>query len=74
MPRPRQNDRPVKKKLSIRQSLINEVDLALRDPLTNRPGYGDWSTLVESLLNEWLEGNVTIGIKPAPRVPLDEFL
>lgn len=72
--RPRLNDRPMKKNLSLRTSLIAEVDLSLNDPLTGKPQLGLWSDLVMLLLIEWLENRVDIPIKPTPKVKLDDFI
>ena len=65
MPRPRLVDRPVDKKLSLRTSIVTEIDSQLADSLTGKPRYGAWTELVESLLNKWLSGEIPdIHIKP----------
>jgi len=58
MPRPRKVDRPIDKKLSIRTSIVEEIDSQLADPLTGKPRYGAWTELVESLLMKWMSGEV----------------
>ena len=73
MPRPVLVDRPVEKKLSIRSSITEQIDQQLADPLTGKPAYGAWATLVESLLREWLAGKVDISIKPK-LIDLEDFL
>ena len=73
MPRPRLVDRPVAKKLSLRSSIVNEVDNQLADRLTGKPSYGAWTELVESLINKWLAGEVDIHLKPK-QVDLDDLL
>ena len=65
MPRPRKVDRPIDKKLSIRTSIVEEIDSQLADPLTGKPRYGAWTELVESLLMKWMSGEIEdIHIKP----------
>ncbi len=64
MPRHKHTDRPRNKKLSLRGSIVDQVDAALIDPLTSRPEFGSWSELVEGLLEGWLDGKFTIHIKP----------
>lgn len=65
MPRPRKVDKPVNKNLSIRSSLVEEIDNQLADVLTGKPRYGAWGELIESLLTKWLEGDVpTCHLKP----------
>jgi len=64
MPRHKQTDRPRNKKLSLRGSLVDQVDAALVDPLTTRPEFGSWAELVESLLEGWLDGKFVVHTKP----------
>lgn len=64
MPRHKQTDRPRNKKLSLRSSVVDQVDAALIDPLTRKPEFGLWSELVESLLEGWLDGKFTTHLKP----------
>ncbi len=64
MPRHKQTDRPVAKKLSLRQSIVEQVDAALVDPTTKRPEFGSWAELVESLLEGWLDGRFEVRQKP----------
>lgn len=73
MARPRLVDRPVAKKLSLRSSLVNEVDNQLADRLTGKPSYGAWTELIEALIKQWLDGNVDIHLKPK-QVDLDDLL
>lgn len=73
MPRHRQTDRPVAKKLSLRQSLVEQVDASLVDPLTHRPEFGSWSELVEALLEGWLDRRFEVHLKPYS-TNLKEFL
>jgi len=58
MPAPRKVDRPVKKRLSIPESVATQVDLLLWSDLEGRTPKGDWSELVTRLLREWLERQV----------------
>lgn len=64
MPRHKQTDRPRNKKLSLRSSLVDQVDAALVDPLTSRPEFGSWAELIEALLEGWLDRKFEIHIKP----------
>lgn len=65
MPRPRLIDRPIDKKLSIRTSIVKEIDNQLADPLTGKPKYGAWTDLVEALLQQWMSGEISVPhIKP----------
>jgi hypothetical protein len=74
MPRPRKIDRPIDKKMSLRQSIVEEIDTQLADVLTGKPRYGAWAELVESLLREWVSGRVP-GIRPQPKTAdLDDLL
>lgn len=74
MPRPRKVDRPIDKKMSLRESVVMEIDTQLADPLTKKPRYGAWAELVESLLNEWASGNVP-GVRLQPKtIELDDML
>ncbi len=64
MPRHKQTDRPRHKKLSLRSSLVDQVDAALVDPLTQKPEFGLWSELIESLIEGWLDHRFAVRIKP----------
>ncbi len=52
--RPRK-DRPVYKRINIPESVCNEVEILLANPLTGEPRYGVWGHLVTQLLKDWLE-------------------
>ena len=73
MPRPRLVDRPVDKKLSIRTTIVTEIDSQLADSLTGKPRYGAWTELVEALLMKWMSGEVDIHLKPKT-VDLEDLL
>ena len=74
MPRPRLVDRPMDKRLTLRTSVVKEIDSQLADPLTGKPRYGAWTELVESLLNEWACGGVP-QIRNQPKtVDLEDLL
>lgn len=74
MPRPRKIDRPIDKKLSLRSSIVEEVDLHLADPLTHKPRYGAWAELVETLLRNWASGKYP-DVSPQPKtIGLDDLL
>jgi len=73
MARPRLVDRPVAKKLSLRSSLVTEIDSQLADQLTGKPSYGAWTELIEALLKKWLEGEVDVHLKPK-QVSLEDLL
>ena len=64
MPRHKQTDRPQAKKLSLRSSLVAQVDAGLTDPTTGRPEFAAWSEVVEALLEGWLDGKFNIHRKP----------
>lgn len=64
MPRHKQTDRPRNKKLSLRSSIVDQVDAALVDPTTGRPEFGLWSELIEALIEGWLDRKFEIHIKP----------
>jgi len=64
MPRHKQTDRPIAKKLSLRSSIVAQVDAALVDPTTGRPEFGSWAELIESLLEGWLDGKFEVRHKP----------
>jgi hypothetical protein len=74
MPRPRKVDRPIDKKLSIRTSIVEEIDAQLADPLTGKPRYGAWTELVESLLQKWMVGEIPIVHLQPKTVELDDLL
>ena len=74
MSRPRLVDRPMDKKLTLRTSVVKEIDSQLADPLTGKPRYGAWTELVESLLNEWACGGIP-QVRFQPKiVELDDLL
>ncbi len=74
MPRPRKIDRPIDKKLSLRSSIVNEIDAQLADPLTGKPRYGAWAELVETLLRKWASGEFP-EVHPQPKtIELDDLL
>lgn len=56
-------DRPVHKRTHIPESVLNEVEILLADPLTGRPRHGAFSALVTMLLKQWL---TTQRITPFP--------
>lgn len=64
MGRHKSPDRPVTKGISLKSSLVKMTDAALMDPLTGQPQYGLWSELVESLLDKWIKGEVSVRIQP----------
>ena len=54
MPRRKNLDRPIEKKLSLPGSLVEEVEARLHDPVRGHVEYGAFAKLVTSLLNDWL--------------------
>lgn len=58
----KRQDRPVKKNLALPTSIVERVDEQLRDPLTNRPTFGSWASLVQALLVKWLAGEVKVAV------------
>lgn len=72
MPRHKHTDRPTNKKLSLRSSIVEQVDAALVDPLTKKPDFGSWSEVVEALLEGWLDGRFIIH-KASYSMNLKEF-
>jgi hypothetical protein len=54
----------VKKNISLPSGVVDMVDAAIVDPLTGGPRYGAWGMLVESLLNQWLEGKIKGPFEP----------
>ena len=74
MSRPRLVDRPIDKKLSLRTSLVAEIDGQLADKLTGKPRYGAWTELVESLLQKWACGEVPEVRMQPKTVELDDLL
>ncbi len=74
MPRPRLVDRPIDKKLSLRTSIVKEIDSQLADPLTGKPRYGAWTELVESLLQKWSCGEVPEVHHQPKVVDLDDLM
>lgn len=73
MPRAKHSDPPVKKTITIRESLVTQTDLSLIDALTNEPAYGAWSSLVEELLEKWLKGEVKLSSFSPVRVDLSDL-
>lgn len=69
----KQLDRPVKKTFSLRESIVEQVEITLRDPFTDEPAYGSWSGLLEELLTMWLEGKVKTSLAPL-RLDLSELI
>lgn len=64
MGRHRHHDRPTVKKIMLPESVVQGVDLALRDPLSQKPRYGMWGEVVSALLEKWMKGEVRIHISP----------
>lgn len=61
------------KRVYIRKSLLEQTEAAFIDPLDNKPEYGAWTELVNSLLDEWLHGRVPgASIQPF-RAKLDDL-
>lgn len=58
----KRSDRPVKKNLALPTSIVERVDEQLRDPLTNRPTFGSWASLITALLVKWLNGEVKVAV------------
>lgn len=54
MPRPKRIDPPVRKEVSLPQSVVAAIDLELWSELEDCVPQGKWSSLVEELLREWL--------------------
>ena len=54
MAKPARIDRPIKKNLSLPESLVTKVDLLLYNSVENKVPFGAWQELVTRLLNEWL--------------------
>lgn len=73
MPRHKRHDRPVEKIISFPQSIVEQVDASLRDPLTQRTRFGGWSELLTTLLSKWLDGEVKCHIEPF-RMNLDDLV
>ena len=48
------SDRPTARKLWLPESLSNELDILLLNPLTGRTAHGAFSSLVTELLRKWL--------------------
>lgn len=55
MSKPQRSDPPVEIELSIPQSVLTRVELALVDPVRGKPAYGARSKLVTRLLKDWLD-------------------
>lgn len=64
MPRHKRHDRPIEKAINLPESIVEQVDVSVRDPLTGKPAFGAWSELVSSLLEGWLEGRFEVRLKP----------
>lgn len=64
------HDRPVKKRLSLPESLCDAVDAQLLDPFKQKPKYGGWSGLCATLLRKWLAEQ---GAPPVPVNPLENL-
>ena len=58
----KRQDRPIRKNLALPTSIVERVDEQIRDPLTQRPPFGAWAALVQSLLVKWLNGEVKIAM------------
>lgn len=54
--RPPLTEKSVLKNLSLRESTVVAVEVALNDPLRMKPKYGSFSQLVNELLEGWLKG------------------
>lgn len=65
--KPKLQDRPVEKNISLPSSIVSLVDAQLADRLTNRPPHGAYSKLVTALLRAWLDGEVKVAIKVRKR-------
>lgn len=50
MPKPRRPDRPVEKTISLRQSVVGQVDLLLFSDVEGRVPHGAWARYVEGLI------------------------
>ena len=55
MAKPHLVDRPKKVKVSIPESVFNQVHLLLLDPLRARTRYGSMSKLMTNLMRTWLD-------------------
>lgn len=44
----------VKKKISLPEPLVREINELLVNPMSGQPGLGEWSALVERLLREYI--------------------
>lgn len=73
MPRHKRYDRPVHKKIHLPESVVEQVDASLRDPLTDATRFGGWQELVQELLEQWLDGRIQIHLKPF-RINLDNLM
>ncbi len=51
----RKLDPSVRKHVYIPESITNEIEVLLCDPISGEVRYGSWSDLVTKLLKEWLE-------------------
>lgn len=51
----RKVDQSVRKHIYIPESITNEIEVLLCDPISGDVRYGTWSDLVTKLLKEWLE-------------------
>lgn len=58
------SDPPVELYVSIPSSLAAKLDLLLFDPALGKPKYGGRSGLIQSLIREWVESQISA--PPAP--------
>lgn len=61
------------KRVYIRRSLREQTEAAIVDPLDGQPRYGAWSELINSLLDEWLEGRVPGAVVQPFRMDLTDL-
>lgn len=54
MAKPARIDRPIKKNLSLPESLVTRVELLLYNEVEKKVPFGAWQELVTRLLDEWL--------------------
>lgn len=63
----RQNrDKPIEWSVNIPESVANEVELLLSNPLTGKPVYGAKSSLLTTALREWLERHTGKEVERCP--------
>lgn len=58
MPRPKRTIRPIEKTISLPETLVAQVELALWSELEQKVPFGAWSRLVEQLLRDHLSRTV----------------